>query len=169
MGDLAADAVREACGSQLALVNAGVIRGGFDQGGVTLGSILAASPFDDAVVVQTVTGAQLWAAVENGLGRLPEASGRFPQISGFSSTYDAAAPEGDRVRSLTLEDGREVRADANRYELAVTEFNADGGDGYTVLVTPDRRPCDAFTRILVEHVRTHSPLVPAAADRIRPL
>jgi 5'-nucleotidase len=73
-----------------------------------------------------VTGAQLKEAIENAVrGERPDA-----HLSGMTVRYDPAAPEGQRVREIRLDNGQVVDAD-DVVTLGLSEFIATGGDRYT--------------------------------------
>ena len=51
--------------------------------------ILAELPFNNRVVVVELSGAELLAAIENGLSALPQSNGRFPQVAGLKIDYES--------------------------------------------------------------------------------
>ena len=55
-------------------------------------------PYTNTVATLTLRGGALLEALENGLSRLPEQAGRFPQVAGMRLVLDPAAPPGRRVR-----------------------------------------------------------------------
>jgi 2',3'-cyclic-nucleotide 2'-phosphodiesterase (5'-nucleotidase family) len=61
-------------------------------------------PFGNRLVTLSVSGAVLTAAIENGLSKLPNPSGRFPQVSGLSVEADVSRPPGSRVISVKVGD-----------------------------------------------------------------
>ena len=135
VGNLLADAVRRATGAQASIVNSGSIRRGLPAGPVSYGTLYELQPFQNALVTVEATGAQLRAALENGL----DEHGRInAHVSGLTVVYDSAAPAGSRVRSITLDGGRAVRDD-DRVTLGLTEFVATGGDRFTMLRDLPRR------------------------------
>ncbi len=108
LGNLIADALR-ARGLQfadntadipvVALVNGGGIRTSIPVGDITLGKLLEVQPFGNTVARANITGAQLRAAIENGLSALqpgaavnsarnPVGNGRFPNVSGMRFVYN---------------------------------------------------------------------------------
>ncbi len=134
LGRLIADAQRWAAGAQTAIMNDGGIRRDLDAGPLTWGTLYELQPFQNRLVRLTLTGARLRAAVEHAVGgRQPDAN-----VSGLLAVYDPAAPPGRRVLTLTLESGEPVRDDA-LYTVAVTDFLADGGDGFDALSGPVSR------------------------------
>lgn len=126
LGNLVADAIRARTGAQATLVNNGSIRRDLPAGPVSWGVLFELQPFANALVRTEVTGAQLRAALENAVaGERPQA-----HISGITVRYDPAAPEGQRVREIRLDDGRVVGAD-DVVTMGLSEFIATGGDRYT--------------------------------------
>ncbi len=87
IGALIADAMRWSAQTETAITNGGGIRGGkvYPPGAIlTRRDVLAELPFGNRLVTLDVSGAVLTAAIENGLSRLPNPSGRFPQVSGLT-------------------------------------------------------------------------------------
>ena len=99
-GNFVADALREATGADVAITNGGGLRGNkeYPVGHTfTRRDVLTELPFGNKTVVVKVDGAALLAALENGLSKLPERAGAFPQVSGVTVVYDAAKPAGSRI------------------------------------------------------------------------
>jgi 2',3'-cyclic-nucleotide 2'-phosphodiesterase (5'-nucleotidase family) len=159
LGDLIADGMRWRYGTQLALMNGGGIRASMPACGyspvdttlrrpcdgyaagtpydLVLGDVFTVLPFGNILNTRTVTGAQLWAALENGVSRIDSAGlgtdGRFPQISGFKFTFHYLNAPGSRVTSVTLDDGTPIpNSTSATYTLALPNFVNLGGDGYTM-------------------------------------
>ena len=99
---------------------------------VTFGDAFAVFPFGNAVATTTMTGAQIWDAMENGVSAYP-ANGRFPQIAGFKLSIDVTKPVGSRVVSITLNNGKAIADNSSAYTVATTDFLVFGGDGYTMM------------------------------------
>jgi 2',3'-cyclic-nucleotide 2'-phosphodiesterase (5'-nucleotidase family) len=144
IGNVYADALRETTHSDIGLMNGGGLRGNkvYAAGGpVTRRDVLAELPFGNKVSILLVTGRDVRAAIENGLGRLPEASGRFPQVSGMTVQADMTRPSGRRVIAIKV--GGAPLDDGKTYRLATNDFMARGGDDYLMLrdakrVMPDK-------------------------------
>ncbi|WP_146604697.1 bifunctional metallophosphatase/5'-nucleotidase, partial [Rhodoplanes roseus] len=134
IGNVFADAVRTSLKTEAAILNGGGIRSGrvYPAGSaITRRDVLAELPFGNRVVPIEIGGAELRAAIEHGLARLPDASGRFPQVSGLTIAADVSKPVGTRVLSV-LVDGKPL--DPRRtYTVAVNDFLARGGDGYDMV------------------------------------
>jgi 2',3'-cyclic-nucleotide 2'-phosphodiesterase (5'-nucleotidase family) len=131
LGDLIADAMRASVHADAAVMNAGGIRGDkvLPPGStITRRDVLAALPFNNRVIPLDVTGRGLKAVIENGIAQLPNAAGRFPQVSGLTVEADLSRPPGQRIVSLKV-DGAPLDDD-RRYRIATNDFLARGGDGY---------------------------------------
>ncbi|MCE9667806.1 bifunctional metallophosphatase/5'-nucleotidase [Myxococcus stipitatus] len=135
LGDFVADTFREASGADVALVNGGALRSDavLPAGVLTRRDLHGLMPYTDSLVVVTVSGATLRAALENGvsLSREDARPGRFLQVSGLRYTFDARKPEGERVRQVTVQ-GRPLDPAAT-YRLATLSFLTSGKDGYDML------------------------------------
>jgi 5'-nucleotidase / UDP-sugar diphosphatase len=134
IGNLVADALRVHLGADVALINGGGLRGNREYPvghALTRRDLRSEMPFGNVVVLLEVTGAELLAALRNGVSRVAELGGRFPQVSGLAMTYDPHAPAADRVRSVTV--GGEALDPARRYRLATTDYLQAGRDGYDML------------------------------------
>ena len=133
IGNLIADAMRERTRADAAIMNGGGIRGGkvYEPGtAITRRDVQAELPFGNHLVALDVKGSDLRLAIENGLSRLPAAAGRFPQVSGMTVEFDPRQPAGSRVLTITVGG---APLDANKtYRVAVNDFMARGGDGYSL-------------------------------------
>lgn len=134
MGDLVADAIRAATGADVAIANGGGIRGDriYDAGSkLTRRDILTELPFGNSTVMVAITGRQLLSALENGVSRVKDGSGRFAQVSGMSFVYNPAAPAEARIVSVLVH-GTPLDLD-KVYKLATNNYVLAGGDGYRML------------------------------------
>lgn len=133
-GDLVGDALRNALGAEVALTNGGGIRGDrlYAPGTeLTRKDILTQLPFGNVAVLADVTGADLLAALENGVSQVEDSAGRFPQISGMSFVFDPGQPPGSRIVEAAVAG---MRLDpARTYRLATSDYLLGGGDGYESL------------------------------------
>ena len=154
IGDLVADAMRARTGAQIAIINGGSIRGNRQYAAghrLTRRDILTELPFGSKTVLTTVTGAQVRAALENGLSQI--GAGRFPQVSGMVITANANGPVGARVVSIEV-DGKPLDA-AKSYTLATYDFMLRGGDGYGALRDPAATE-DYGDRLVANDVMVHA-------------
>ncbi|HEX5725722.1 MAG TPA: 5'-nucleotidase C-terminal domain-containing protein [Longimicrobiaceae bacterium] len=153
LGGLIADAHRRATGAQVSLVNNGSIRRPLPAGVITYGMLYELQPFQNELVVLELTGAQLRAALENAVARgSPDAN-----LSGLTVTYDPAAPEGSRVRSIRLDHQSRELGDADRVTAGLSEFLAQGGDRYASLApVAARRTGVVDLDALIAHLRARA-------------
>ena len=132
MGNLIADALREVLQADVALVNGGGIRGNrLYEAGTTLTrhDILQELPFGNPGVLVELSGADLLAALENGVSQVENKAGRFPQVSGLRLTYNPGKPAGSRV--LEVQIGGKMLDRIAVYRVATNDFLLKGGDGYS--------------------------------------
>ena len=144
IGNIVADAMRAAARADVAITNGGGIRGGKLYAAntpISRRDVLAELPFGNRVVTVEIDGRALKAAIENGLSQLPNASGRFPQVSGLVVEADLKRPAGSRITAIKVGD---APLDESRiYRVATNDFMARGGDGYAMLA--DAAPALADT------------------------
>lgn len=140
--------------AQIALQNAGGVRKFMDAGNITVGTVYTILPFNNTLVLLTLTGAQIRQALENGVTR---GDGAFPYVSGARYTADMTKPEGERVTVMEIRKDRKwepLEADAT-YTLVTNAFLANGGDGYAVLKDAATRHDTGFVEAasLAEYVK----------------
>ena len=153
MGDYIADLLRAKYKTDFALTNGGGIRDTFPAKtyvpaatglvrtgsgplDVTLGDAFTVFPFGNQVATTVVSGANLWKALENGVGGNYPADGRFPQVSGLKFTFDSSKPLGSRIVTVTKLDGTPIAKDATEYTLTTLDYMIYGGDGYVDVFSP---------------------------------
>lgn len=180
LGDVIADAQLKytaPAGSQIALMNPGGIRqsliyanspGGEAPGQVTYGEAFTVQPFNNLVVTQPITGAQLKKVLEQQFtGFEGQTTQKILQVSaGFTYTYTASAPLGSKVSAMAL-NGTPIDPAAT-YQLTTNDFLANGGDGFSNLNQPGAArvyapgfDVDALTAYL-----TPGPVAPGPVNRI---
>ncbi|MBI3687937.1 MAG: bifunctional metallophosphatase/5'-nucleotidase [Actinobacteria bacterium] len=185
LGDVIADAqlayTAATAQAQIALMNPGGIRtsliygnspGGEAPGQVTYGECFAVQPFNNLVVTQTFTGAQLKDVLEQQFsGYAGQTTTRILQVSaGFSYSYDTTQPLGQRVSGIQL-NGVALDPVAS-YRVTTNDFLANGGDGFRLLTGGTSRATapgfdvDALTGYLGGPTQ---PIAPGPRDRITKL
>jgi 2',3'-cyclic-nucleotide 2'-phosphodiesterase/3'-nucleotidase len=171
-GNLIADALRAWAGSDVGLLYAGSIRPGarpLAPGPLVRQDVLDIVSWPATAVVLRVTGAQLVAALENGVSRVEQQDVRFPHVSGMTFAFDPAAPAGARVVGAWV-GGRPV-APADRYALATTHFAAVGAAGYERLRTAEVvAPASAgplLVQVVLDYLAAQGTVTPTVEGRIR--
>lgn len=135
IGNLITDAMRDAVGADIGITNGGGIRADkeYDPGHeLTRKDVLTELPFGNLTIMVELSGADVIAALENGLQSAPDATGRFPHVSGLEVVYDPAKDAGSRVVSVKV-NGVDLDPAAN-YKVATNDYMGRGGDGYTMFV-----------------------------------
>jgi len=153
LGNLVADAIRWAAGTELAFTNGGGIRDVLEAGDVTKGDIISVLPFGNYVVTLEVTPAILRDAMENGVSALP-GGGRFPQVSGFAFTFNPDAEDGERIISISVNgEYLDLNDTTTVFTLATNNFIAAGGDAYAMFVDlPVLLEFGSQDEILIEYI-----------------
>jgi 5'-nucleotidase len=138
---------------------------------IVLGDIFTVLPFGNILNTRTVTGAQLWLALENGVRAITATGsgtdGRFPQISGFKFKYRSDIPSGctgpttcvvNRVQSVSLGDGTPIPNDSSAtYTLALPNFVNLGGDGYYMFNDGTGATQELDAVVLAEYMKAVGP------------
>jgi 2',3'-cyclic-nucleotide 2'-phosphodiesterase (5'-nucleotidase family) len=200
LGNLVADTMLNypqlaGLGIQAAITNGGGIRASIDAGSVTFGQALAVLPFGNTLFAMDVSGAELVAALDNGLswtfvntGALVS-TGAFPQVAGMTVRYcgatltdiqarvlpptpcDGALRAGGLVTSIEIQ-GAPVALDQS-YRIVTNNFMARGGDFYASLQQACARPgnfCeDTFFLMLdafVDEFQRSSPVIRSVEGRL---
>jgi 5'-nucleotidase len=142
---------------------------------LVVGDVYTVLPFGNTVLTRTVTGAQLYAALEHGIecvnatgglnATCVPGTGKFPQISGFRFTFDPTRPAGSRVVSVSLNDGTPILPDATTFTFATNDFTNAGGDGYTMFADGQGTTRDLMANVLLEFMRGKA-LTPTTDGRI---
>lgn len=132
IGAFVSDAVRDAKGADVGLVAASSLGSKSLPKSITEDNIADVIPFgSEQIVAIKLTGADLRAAVERSVSFLPRRFGGFLQVSGLSFTCDLSLDPGERVTKIKV--GGASLDDEAEYTVALSEFLADGGNGYASL------------------------------------
>lgn len=185
LGDLIADAQLEYGKTldptvQVALMNPGGIRtdlvyapsGSEGNGVVTYAEGFAVQPFSNTVNLETLTGAQLVAALQQQVSGPNEAAPKILQISaGLTYTLDLTKSGAARVVADSVKLNGVPIDPAASYRAAMNNFLTGGGDGFPALAlgtAPVVGGDDlaAFAGYLTAHSTAAAPITPPAADRV---
>lgn len=167
LGDLVADAERDATHAEIAITNAGGIRADLDRGPVTWGELLTLHPFGNRLLTGELTGAVILRTLEEQWRDDPAAIPQILKISGFSYRWDPARPRGQRVVAACDASGKPLDP-ARRYRVTANDFLAAGGDGFMSLKaladgSPGPTDIDALASYLTA---AREPVVPRTDGRI---
>jgi 5'-nucleotidase len=175
LGDIIADAQLAATradkngGAVIAFTNPGGVRTDIPKkadGAVTYADLFASQPFRNQLVTLTLSGAQLKNLLEQQW--LDPKRPRILQVSkGFTYTWDAAKPYGERVAAGSLSLNGARIDPAKSYRVTVNNYLSVGGDGFTVLKEGTAQQIGVYDAdALYAYFQTTSPLAPVRASRI---
>lgn len=147
MGNLVADAMLDRVKDQgvtIAIANGGGLRASIDKGPVTMGEVLTVLPFQNTIATFQLTGADIRAALENGVSEIEEGGGRFPQVAGMTFTFDRSKPAGSRITEVSVKDGDGFKPleDGKTYGVVSNNYLRSGGDGYAVFAEKGMKAYD---------------------------
>ncbi len=165
LGNLICDAMlwkTAQVGSQICITNGGGIRASLAVGDITVGNILTVLPFGNTVATLGLTGADVIAALENGVSQyqLVAPAGRFAQVGGMRYSFDPTLPAGHRILSVDIKNpnGTFSPIDPNEiYIVTTNDFMRRGGDGYTVFRDNAIDPYDTWAVMadsVMEYIET---------------
>ncbi|RCW21969.1 5'-nucleotidase [Ciceribacter lividus] len=174
MGNLVADSMVDRVKDQgitIAIQNGGGLRASIDGGVVTMGEVLTVLPFQNTLATFQLKGADIVAALENGLSQIEEGAGRFPQVSGLKYSFDKSKPPGSRVISVEVKEGDAfVPLDpAKVYGVATNNYMRAGGDGYKIFASAGTNAYDygpGLETVVADYVAKNSPYKPYTDGRI---
>ena len=171
IGNLIADAMRDGVDADIGFANGGGIRAKkiYAPGTmITRRDILSELPFGNVVVKLELTGAQIWAALENGVSQVESNAGRFPQVSGVSFIYNPKAKAGSRVISAKI--GGQPLNKGGTYTVATNNYAAGGGDGYSVFkkgkVLIDASGATIMAGMVMDYIKAKGSVSPKVEGRI---
>ena len=131
LGNLIADAFRWKASADIGFLDGGNIRTDLPAGKVTRGDIFAVQPFFNVLMKFEISGKTLREVLEYSVKDYPKISSVTPHTSGVNFSFDCRKPVGQRVENI-LVNGTPL--DDNKiYTIAVSDFLATGGDGFTML------------------------------------
>ena len=175
LADLICDAMlwkAAGLGATVAIQNGGGVRASIPAGEITMGQILEVLPYGNQLTVVSLTGAQLVAALENGVSQVEDQAGRFPHVAGLRYTFDPAAEPGARIVRVEIEDaatGAFTPVDPTAITVVATNnFLADGGDDYAVFADATQRYDSGWllSDALAEYLAEAGPVSPEVEGRI---
>ena len=174
MGNLVAGAMLDRVkdqGVSIAIQNGGGLRASIDAGEVTMGEVLTVLPFQNTVATFQLKGADVVAALENGVSQVEEVKGRFPQVAGVKFAWTRAKPAGERVTSVeVMKDGKWAPIDMEAtYGVVSNNYMRSGGDGYKVFKTNGMNAYDygpGLEQVVADYLSNNPDYAPMLDGRI---
>ena len=133
-----------------------------------MGEVLTVLPFQNTLSTFQVTGAQVLAALENGVSQVEEGAGRFPQVAGMTFTVNLSAEPGSRVSDVMI--GGEPVDAVRVYNAVSNNYVRNGGDGYSVFSGDDKNAYDFgpdLADVTAEYLAANAPYQPYTDGRIK--
>lgn len=160
IGDLVADALREATGADVGLENWGGIRASLSKGPVRLLDVFTMLPFDNEVGTAEYTAAQVKELFDY-IARTNLARGRG-QISGASFVQTPEGADSVLVGGKPLDPSR-------TYTVGSTDFLLNGGDGFSTLPKGANRNATGLILrdAMVNFIRSRGTIEPRLDGRLR--
>ena len=163
LGNLVADAMREAAQSDIAVMNNGGIRANLLAGDVNFGRLYEVQPFGNTLFTLRVRGSDL----RPYLSRLVAGASPRAHISGASLRYDPARPADDRLVDVRVA-GKAINP-SRVYSVTLNDFMVTGGDGLGLSgVAMETRATNIVDLdALIAYIRARpAGVAPPAVDRI---
>ena len=174
MGNLVTDAMLDRVSGQgvtIAIQNGGGLRASIDAGDITVGEVFTVLPFQNTLSTFKLKGSDVLAALENGVSKLDEGAGRFPQVAGMKYSFDPSLPAGSRISDVMVEsNGQYAPLDPTvTYGVVSNNFMRAGGDGYKVFATDGMDAYDygpGLEEVVAAFLAQNSPYKPYVGNRI---
>ena len=174
IGDLVCEALFDQgrkFGAQIVLQNRGGIRSHIEAGPISAKDAESVLPFDNVLVVATVTGATILNSIENGLSGYLGA--RFLEVHGIKFAYDRSKPAGKKiVFALALNKAGvwEPIAPSKDYRLAINNYNFKSGEGHDFSHAKEIEFCEQrLSTIFETYLKQQKQIKPEPPERIVPL
>ncbi len=125
-------------------------------------------PFGNKLVMLELSGADVQAALENGVWFAGKPEGRFAQVSGLLLTAKKDAVPGSRITAVEIAGA--ALDPAKLYKVATNDFLASGKDGYVslangkVLIGPMEGPL--LVTVVIDAIASAGTIAPAIDGRI---
>ena len=134
---------------------------------LTYEDLYTAQPFGNTVVVMTMTGAMIHRLLEQQFDPAAGTRGTLQVSNGVSYRYDLSRPPGQRVDLAQMVIGGQPLSEAGIYRIAMNDFLAGGGDGFSVFKeATDPVASGKDLDALAAFVAAHSPVPLPAGGRI---
>ncbi|GMU54707.1 MAG: hypothetical protein AMXMBFR33_38530 [Candidatus Xenobia bacterium] len=164
LGNLVTDLLRDATGSDVAVIPGGSLKDDINPGPVDVGEVYSAFPFDSHVVKVDMTGRDLKRLMEESLSLK---AGKVLQVSGLEISFDPEKPPGERIVEINTPDGKPL-GDDQVYHVTADDFLLAGGDNYTAMKAREAEHGHRVRDVLVDQMRQRGTIaLHLGGDRIR--
>ncbi|MFH0728647.1 MAG: 5'-nucleotidase C-terminal domain-containing protein [Pseudomonadota bacterium] len=127
LGNWVTDVMRGHTGADMAFLNSGSLRASIADGPVTIADVYRAMPYANALMTVELSGKDILAILNRSvMGSREDEDGGFLQVSGIRFGV-----RNHRVEAVQVGENGGGLDPEKRYSVAITDFMAAGGDGYT--------------------------------------
>ncbi len=161
LGKIIAYLMMKNTASEAAMINAGAIRGSIPPGDITREKVDTALPFYNTVVRMKLDGQELENAIKRSRQLEPNSGGKL-QSYGIKVVDTSSGP-------IVAEVGGKPFDVHGKYTVAVSDFLAQGGDGYSILMENKKEALDSrlvINDLVVEFVRSNYAITQVLLDSI---
>ncbi len=109
--------------ANFAVMNAGGVRDSLPAGDLTYKDVLKVHPFGNTIVTVDLSGKEVMDYL-NVVAKMTPGSGAFPHFAGISLVMEAGVASNVNIQGTPIDLGK-------TYKMAINNFTAAGGDGYT--------------------------------------
>ena len=182
LGTLTTQAIVRARNDEIAFINGGGLRDGWDAGEILRSELTAAVPFQNYLCHLNLTAANILRALEHGVSTITAAgnynssadlSGQYLQVHGLRYTVNPSLPPYGRVTGLEVPgaDGTWVPIDMRRpYKVVTVNYLCDGGDLFTFGANAHNRIRTTSTidvwSIMIQYMTDMQTIVPGVVGAI---
>jgi 5'-nucleotidase len=151
--------------ADIAIQNAGGVRGSVPAGPITIADVFTLLPFTNTLHVLELSGAEIIETLELAVADTASGGGAFPYAAGLRFAVDLSAGPGSRISAVQVNPrlaGDWLPIDPNkRFAVVTNSFIAGGGDGYAVFAraSAEGRARDTFAEYaqsFVNYVRART-------------
>lgn len=152
LGNLMADAMREATGADIAFQNKGGIRANLPYGIIRYREVYQVAPFENMVITLFLTGKQLYSLFLQSLQK-----SYVLEVSGAKVFF---IQEGKTVKISKILIGDKPLEMDRHYQIVTNSFLADGGDGFSIFRQGVKRKDRGipYRKTLIQYIQDHNPL-----------
>ena len=123
LGDLCAEAFRNAVDADIGYINGGSLRADVPAGDVTFNNLLNVLPFNNTIVLAEISGQTIKDMIEMTMMYYPGECGAFPHLSGLTFSFNTSIPS-----SVVLDEYEDFAGVTGQYKVYnIKVYNKDNG------------------------------------------
>ena len=123
LGDLCAEAFRNAVDADIGYINGGSLRADIPAGDVTFNNLLNVLPFNNTIVLAEISGQTIKDMIEMTMMYYPGEGGAFPHLSGLTFSFNTSIPS-----SVVLDEYEDFAGVTGQYKVYnIKVYNKDNG------------------------------------------